>query len=155
MIDLEAIERSLRLRGMAYHGDVTVKIVHHMTGDGYGVETTVKGDRRLPVEDPMPIEEAIHLALAQIVHPRASYEYVAPSPVIPSPPLITRPYRSAGDLADEYKRRGLSRARAWDQFVIDTILQPVCRSETLDAREFYLAFDGDKPKPKPRRSKKN
>jgi len=70
MSDLERAERSIKMRGAASYQDVSVKIVPN--GEGFGVETTVKGDRRYPIEDPMPLEEAQRLALAQLVEPRAS-----------------------------------------------------------------------------------
>jgi len=63
-------ERTLRRTGTAYRGKVSVKIVQHMSGEGYGVETTVAGDRRLPTEKPMTLEQAQRFALEQLDSPR-------------------------------------------------------------------------------------
>lgn len=63
-------ERTLRRTGTAYRGKVSVKIVQHMSGEGYGVETTVAGDRRLPTEQPMTLEQAQRFALEQLDSPR-------------------------------------------------------------------------------------
>jgi hypothetical protein len=52
-----------------------------------------------------------------------------------------KPYKHPSDLAMEYKKRGLNRQLAWDQFVKDTILQPQYRSEKVDAKVFYHYYD--------------
>lgn len=64
-----------------------------------------------------------------------------PEPKYSAPAPQGKPYKNAGDLATEYKRQGLSRQRAWDQFVIDTILTPRYRSEQLDAKDFYKLYN--------------
>lgn len=51
------------------------------------------------------------------------------------------PYKHPSDLASEYKRQGISRAVAWDNFVRDTILLPRYRSEPVDAKVFYHYYD--------------
>lgn len=137
--------RSLEMRGVADRGNITVKIVPLLTGDGFGVETTVAGDRRNPREPSMTLEEARKHALEQLANPRptqmdegkkkpeAEEKKPAPTP--------GRSYKNPGDLAADYKRQGISRNRAWDQFIIDTKLSPRFRSEAVDAKEFFEAYD--------------
>ena len=142
MIDLKKAERSLRLTGAVYDRSTKIgaKIVEH--GDGFGVETTVDGDRRLPVEEPLPLEEAIRLAVAQLMEPRSRYEYVpSKDDSKPSPSRDSLPYRSVGDLAVMYREHGLDRQAAWKQYICDTVLQRICKSETVDAREFFAMYD--------------
>ena len=143
-MDLEKAEKELRRRGAFYDPTtkIGVKIVSHFGGDGFAVETTVAGDRRLPVEDPIPREEAIRLALAQLLDPRAHYEYVpTKEDHRPSPKATTLPFWSPGSLIMEYKRNGLDRQAAWSKFIRDTLLQPAYRSENLDARDFFHLYD--------------
>ena len=52
----EKLISSLQRTGTANRGGVNVKIVP--MGDGFGVETTVDGDRRLPTEEPITLESA-------------------------------------------------------------------------------------------------
>jgi hypothetical protein len=138
-IDLVKAERSLRMRGTASHEHVHVKIVSH--GDGYGVETTVSGDRRYPVEEPVPMEEAIRLALSQLVEPRAKYEYVPEKKDEKrSPSRSQLPYVALGDLIDSYRVDGLDRQSAWGTYIKDSILMPRLRTETVDAKEFFRAY---------------
>ena len=143
MDDLEKAKRAIHMRGAASYKNVSVKIVSW--GDGFGVETTVDGDRRLPVEEPMPLPEAQNLAFAQLIEPRATYSY-EPSPtklphnLNPKSTVPQRPYKSVGDLIDLYKHQGLDRYKAWDQYIIDTILQPRFRTEPVDAKTFYKNF---------------
>jgi hypothetical protein len=139
MDDLEQAKKHIRMRGTASYKNVSVKIVS--LGDGFGVETTVDGDHRYPVEDPMPLPEAQALALAQLVEPRAGYVYT-PTPPAPQKSTVSgRPYKSAGDLAGLYRRQGLDRYKAWDQYIIDTILQPRFSTDPVDAKVFYKFFD--------------
>lgn len=143
-MDLIQAEKSLRRSGAYYDpsSKISVKIVEHQRGDGYAVETTVDGDRRLPVEAPMPLEEARRLALAQLVAPRARFEYTpSKNDHKPSPKPTTLPIYSPGFLIIDYKRKGLDKQGAWNQFVRDTILQPIYRSENLDARDFFHLYD--------------
>ena len=64
-------EDDLKAMGTASKGDVHVKIVHHNSGTGYGVETTVKGDRRHHTETPLKdLAEAQAFALKQLDNPR-------------------------------------------------------------------------------------
>lgn len=132
--------------GVAQVGDVHVKIVPLLMGEGFGVETTVAGDRRHPREPGMSLEEAQKFALGQLRKPRAS-QMLPPKPVAepepekPKAPPAGRPYKNPLDLAAEYKGRGLDKYRAWDQFVIDTIMSPRYRSEPVDAKEFFGLFD--------------
>jgi hypothetical protein len=137
--------RSLEVRGAADRGDVSVKIVPLLTGEGFGVETTVAGDRRNPREPAMTMEEARRFALEQLQSPRPTQTpEMKPKPEAeekkPSPTPV-RPYRNPGDLAADYKRQGIPKQRAWDQFIIDTVLSPKFRSEQVDAREFFQAYD--------------
>lgn len=62
--------RELKTTGVTKRGDVHVKIVPY--DGGYGVETTVKGDRRYPTEEPVTIERAVGVAMEQLVNPRPS-----------------------------------------------------------------------------------
>lgn len=143
-MNLIQAEKSLHRSGTYYDpvSRISVKIVQHQSGDGYAVETTVNGDRRLPVEDPMPLEEARRLALAQLVDPRERFEYTpSKNDHMPSPKPTTLPSYSPGLLIIEYKRKGLGRQEAWSQFIRDTILQPTCRSENLNARDFFHLYD--------------
>jgi hypothetical protein len=143
-IDLQRAEKSLRRSGSFYDPDskVSVKIVPHPSGNDFAVETTVDGDRRLPVEDPLPLEEAIRLALVQIVAPREHIEYRPTWDAYkPSPPANHLPYLSVSDLVHRYKSDGLGRQAAWEQYIRDTILQRRCRSEALDAKEFFKIYD--------------
>jgi hypothetical protein len=137
--------RSLEMRGAADRGDVSVKIVQHISGEGFGVETTVAGDRRYPREPSMTLEEARKHALEQLANPRPTQmdegkkkpEAEEKKPA----PMPGKPYKNPGDLAADYKRQGLTRQRAWDQYIIDTKLSPKFRSEEVDAKEFYQAYD--------------
>ena len=134
----------LKRMGVAQVGDVHVKIVPLLEADGFGVETTVAGDRRYPREPGMTIEQAQAFALEQLRRPRPTQMIQPPpEPAQPSSPKdpAEKPYKNPGDLAAEYKRRGMDRNRAWDQFVIDTILSPRYRSEAVNAREFFLAYE--------------
>lgn len=140
-LDLKQAERSLRMRGVATHEKIHVKIVSN--GDGYGVETAVSGDRRYPVEDPMPIEEAIRLALCQLVEPRAQYEYVpSKNDEKKSPARSHLPYVALGDLMARHRASGKDKQAAWAAYIKDTILMPSCRTETMDAKEFFAAYRG-------------
>lgn len=143
-MDLSRAEKELRRKGAFYDptSKVGVKIVSHFSGDGFAVETTVEGDRRLPVEDPMPLEEALRLALAQLVNPRGHYEYTpSKNDHRPAPKSTSIPYRAPSSLVMEYKRKGLGRQVAWNKFVCDTIHQPTCRSEGIDSDEFFHLYD--------------
>lgn len=141
--DLARAERSIKMRGAAHVGDVDVKIVPHNSGDGYGVETTVSGDRRYPTEPKMSLEEAQKLAVEQLKNPRPKPTPAQESPKqeAPKPPSVEKPYKSVGDLAAKYKAEGVDRNRAWTRFVQDTILQPRFRSEAVDAKQFFQAYD--------------
>jgi hypothetical protein len=71
-------------------------------------------------------------------YPEVLAMYPGPTPATAA--AGQKPYRSAGDLAAEYKAQGLDANRAWDQYVIDTILQPKCRTDQVDAREFKRLY---------------
>ena len=137
MTDLERAERSIKIRGTATYQSVSVKIVPN--GDDFGVETTVSGDRRYPVENPMPLEEAQKLALAQLLEPRAQYEYT-PEAKAKEIPRAKSNYTPLGNILHLYKARGLDRYKAWDQYIIDTILSRQYVTETVDANEFYKYY---------------
>lgn len=139
MTDLQRAERSIKMRGVAEYQGVHVKIVPN--GDGFGVETTVAGDRRYPVENPMPLVEAQALALCQLVSPRDAVSYVPQTVPALSVPKSRMPYMAPGDLISQYKRQGLDKHAAWKSFIVDTILQPRFRSESLDANDFFNYFD--------------
>ena len=128
------------MRGAASFKNVSVKIVSWGGGEGFGVETTVDGDRRLPIEEPMPLPEAQALALAQLVEPRATYTYEPQASSSPESSIPKRPYKNLGDLIDLYKQQGFDRYRAWDQYIIDTILQPRFKTDSVDAKTFYKHF---------------
>jgi hypothetical protein len=49
---------------------------------------------------------------------------------------VNRLTADAADLAADYKSRGMSRQRAWSQFVIDRGLRP-----GMDAKDFYAVYD--------------
>jgi hypothetical protein len=51
-----------------------------------------------------------------------------------------KPYRSATWLADQYRSRGLTWQQAWNQFIIDTVLQQKYVSEALNVSDFYVLF---------------
>jgi hypothetical protein len=97
--------RDLKLRGVAQEGNVHVKIVPLSSGEGYGVETTVDGDRRYPREPGMSLEEAQQFALGQLKNPRQTQSLVGPPKPEEKPkaPKIPegRPYKNVGDLAAE------------------------------------------------------
>lgn len=134
----------LKRMGVAQVGNVHVKIVPLLEAEGFGVETTVAGDRRYPREPGMTLEQAQAFALEQLRRPRPTQMIQPPpEPAQPDPKVqpAQKPYKNPGDLAAEYKRRGMDRNRAWDQFVIDTILSPRYRSEAVNAREFFLAYE--------------
>lgn len=137
----------LKRAGVAQVGNVHVKIVPLLEAEGFGVETTVAGDRRYPREPGMTLEQARVFALEQLRRPRPTQMVQPPpEPAQPEKPdaqgrPAEKPYKNPGDLAAEYKRRGMDRNRAWDQFVIDTILTPRYRSEAVNAREFFLAYE--------------
>ncbi len=61
-----------------------------------------------------------------------------PIPAEEKPTVVKRDRTTAStaDLAADYKARGMSRQRAWSQFVIDKSLRP-----GIDAKEFYKVFD--------------
>lgn len=141
-VDWPRVERSLKMRGVADADGVSVKIVQHGSGDGFSVETTVGGDRRYPTEAPMTLPEAQVFALQQLRNPRAA------RPAAVEPPAVTmakvkaaRPYVNVAELAAHYKAKGMTRHLAWDQYIKDVILQPRVRSEEVDAKEFFKAFD--------------
>ena len=139
MTDLERAERSIKMRGAAAYQNISVKIVPN--GDGFGVETTVDGDRRYPVEEPMPLPEAQKLAMAQLIEPRAQYQYTPETkPVSKTQSQSTSRYKPLGDLLHEYKHQGLDKYSAWDQYIKDTILSNRYQTETVDAKEFYKYY---------------
>lgn len=61
--------------------------------------------------------------------------------VKPAAPSPQKPYKHPSDLASQYKAAGLSRQESWNQFVKDTILQPVYRSEDTNADVFFKYYD--------------
>lgn len=96
--------QQLERTGTAHKGDVSVKVVEHPAGGGYGVETTVKGDRRYPTEDPMPMEEALKFAVKQLDSPR-------PAPTAKDgpkglPPIKDGKYDLSGYSDDDLKALG-------------------------------------------------
>jgi hypothetical protein len=140
-VDLNQAEQ--RLRRLGYYHDVesgvSVKIIPWL--GGYGVETIVNGDRRMPIEAAMPMEEARRLALAQLLEPRGHYEYTPTRETVrEASPKRHMPYREVSKLMASYKRRGLGDQDAWRQFIIDTVLQPICKSEPMDAKEFFQHY---------------
>lgn len=64
-----------------------------------------------------------------------------PEPKKTPEPEHRLPYKHPSDLASEYKRQGVSRYVAWDNFVRDTILLPRYRSEPVDAKVFFHYYD--------------
>jgi len=80
----EKLKREIVRLGTAYvknpSGSVSVKVVQHPSGSGYAVETTVNGDRRLPTESPMGIDEARSFAFDQLHNPRPSQMQLQPEP---------------------------------------------------------------------------
>jgi len=142
--DPEKALRDLKRRGVASNTEngVSVKIVpmgHH--DEGFGVETTVAGDRRYPTEDPMPLQEAQRLALAQLLEPRASYKYVpTPEASKPTPRADSLPYITLSDLMDRYRRRGMDAHAAWNEYIKNTILLKSIRTEVVDAKDFMSNF---------------
>ena len=95
----------------------------------------------MPVEAPLPLEEAVRLAVVQLLDPRSAcvYEPVESDP-LPPPASHLLPYRSVGDLVQGYKDLGLNKHQAWNHFVIDTILQRSVRSEMVNADEFMSYY---------------
>lgn len=136
-------ERSINRRGTATRGDVSVKVVPHASGDGFAVETTVAGDRRYPTEPPMTMVQAQQFALEQLGSPRPASGPSIPTPSVSTttPSQVERPYVNTGDIIDRYIKRGLNKYEAWRQFVKDTILQPIVRSEEINSDEFFAVFD--------------
>ena len=145
-MDLQRAERAIARSGTYYDPDskIAVKIVAH--GNDYGVETTVNGDRRLPIEPPMPLAEAQRFALAQLLQPRATnvdYEYVRTrNDSKPSTPISTRPYKSLSNVLADYKRQGLDQQSAWSRYITDTILLPRFKTETVDStKKFFKLYN--------------
>lgn len=138
--EMAQAERHIKFRGAAHVGNVNVKIVPRLQGEGFGVETTVDGDRRYP-EEWMSLEEAQKFALEQLKNPRPARKIEEKPKAEKKPMAEGRPYKNVGDLAAEYKQRGIPRDRAWGQFIIDTKLSPKYRSEEVDAKDFYQAYD--------------
>ena len=132
MSDLERAERSIKMRGVASYQNVSVKIVPN--GNGFGVETIVNGDRRYPIEEPMPLHEAQALALAQLLEPRAHYEFTPERTSSPKAQTVKHKYTPLGDILHSYKQRGLDHYKAWDQYIIDTILCKRFQTETRKAK---------------------
>ena len=141
-VDWARVERGLKMRGAVSADDVSVKIVPHASGDGYAVETTVKGDRRYPTEAPMTLPEAQTFALEQLRNPRGAYVAPKEAPAVTMAKVkAARPYVNVAELAAHYKAKGMTRHLAWDQYIKDVILQPRVRSEEVDAKEFFKVFD--------------
>jgi len=141
--------KTLQRKGTASHGDTHVKIVFRDADDsdgGYGVETTVSGDRRYPTEPAMPLDAAQLFAVAQLFAPRPT-NYI-PVTIAAAPVVVTKQEpvdrRKVGvaALCADYKARRLERSRAWSQFVIDRSLNP-----RMDAGEFYSVFDSVSAQP--------
>lgn len=153
MIDLDKAERQLRRSGIARDDErkISVKIVEHPAWHGHqgapdpedfawAVETTVDGDRRLPIEAAVPLKDAISLALAQLLNPRDHYEYIPTRSWEDQVSRHYQPFVPLGDLLDRYRKRGLDDQAAWRQYVTDTILQPQVKTTTVDAREFMQLY---------------
>lgn len=135
---MQDILKQLARKGFASLGDVSVKIV--CLDNGYGVETTVSGDRRYHCEGPLEtIELAQQFALVQLESPRAT-QMIEPAPIAAETPVIKtelpRSKWNAGDLIADYKRKGIQRQAAYSQFVIDRQLRP-----EIDASEFFKYWD--------------
>jgi hypothetical protein len=77
---------------------------------------------------------------------RRAWWAIAPPQAAPPAPAPegrpeVRPYRDPADLAALYRSQGLTRQRAWAQFIKDTVLQPRYRSGPCDARGFFRLYD--------------
>lgn len=59
-------KKELERTGTARKGDTTVKIIQHLSGKGFAVETTIAGNRILPTEEPMSLDEARGLAIKKL-----------------------------------------------------------------------------------------
>lgn len=53
-----------------------------------------------------------------------------------------RPYVPVADLAARYRAQGLDLSHAWSQFVRDTLLQPIVRSDAVDMPQFAQYYRG-------------
>lgn len=89
----DAALRRIQNFGTADQGDVSVKVVSvGNRGDGFGVETTVNGDRRYPTEPPMTLEEAQQFARKQLDNPRTAVKPTPPpAPIEPAATSATKP----------------------------------------------------------------
>lgn len=113
----------------------------------YNVEVIVGGKRQNLLETPVSMPEAQRAAAKHVAD--GFPEIAQPAPLAPrpmgtaaqtptqaEPTAINRMKVNAADLAADYKARGLDRARAWDQFIIDRSLRP-----EMNAKDFYAIFD--------------
>lgn len=62
----DKFKKELERTGTARKGDTTVKIIQHLSGEGFAVETTIAGNRILPTEEPMSLDEARELAIKKL-----------------------------------------------------------------------------------------
>ncbi len=137
-----------RLEELRFGGAVNVAMpnpeaVQAAQEAGYGIRT---GDTPPRPTRPAPRQAGASAKPASPQGPLFDALQGAPAPSVTLPNRLTA---NAADLAADYKYRGMDRARAWDQFVIDRALRP-----DMDAKEFYRLFDstGAGPLPTPRQA---
>lgn len=126
--------RSLRMRGAANHGNVSVKIIGNFPVDGrFSYEVTFAGSRRASVESFENIEDAQHAAVAAaMLGPKAPEE----AETAPTKQVVVQAMRDQGidphdrrrwdiiEVASHYKGRGYTAHEAWNRYIIETGLQP-------------------------------
>lgn len=84
------------------------------------------------------LEAELAVVIAQERADRLARQQAAPGAGAGAP---ERPYISSADLAETYRARGLSLSRAWSQYVRDTILQPIVRSDAVDLPAFARSYN--------------
>ncbi|MDI6854804.1 MAG: strawberry notch family protein [Deltaproteobacteria bacterium] len=124
-----AWEKSLERTGTARHGDVTVRVVPHPSGDDYAIEVVENGNRRMLAGEPMSLPEA-RLEAIDIL--RQAYKQASGE----TTPVTKPPSQAQGEPEAE-----ATASRKLAQRIVAWLREPAARAGNLSNREFFDMAD--------------